>query len=180
VTSTSLLVSATQTRTEPASTTFALTYRFAPLWQGIVDDDTVAALGDVVPESVYAVLEAGHVADAVAAYVSDVQAPFQLDVESYHETVGSSGVLTGVRADGDPVWVHASACGTTAGYWYLSAVTLRYASNGRSFAVIVANLVSWRGTWYVGRFGSNSDVVGSSAVLTQAPGSGSDSCPVAA
>jgi hypothetical protein len=177
--STSVPTSATQTHEKPSMSSASLTQWFTPLWGSISSNDPLEGLGDTVPEPVYAVLEAGRVEDAVAAYVSVIQAPFQLDVESYHAVVGDQSRLVAVRADGVATWTPASSCDTTAGYWLLPAVTVTYIAGGRTSTVLVADLVSWRGSWYVGRFGSTSDVAGGNAVLTDGSRLGSVACPIA-
>jgi hypothetical protein len=175
---TSLPVSSTQSTDEPPSTSTALANRLAPLWLGIVTNNAVSALADVVPETVYAVLEADHVKDAVAAYVSEVEAPFQLDIESYHAAVGARSVLTSVRTLGAPRWTRASVCGTADGYWLLPAVDLTYSNGSRAASVVVVDLVSWRGIWYVGRFGSAMNIEGTEAVVTTTSGDGVKVCPI--
>lgn len=86
--------------------------------------------------------------------------------------------MVAVRADGAATWVHANSCNTTAGYWFLPAVTVTYATGSRTATVLVADLVSWRGAWYVGRFGSTSDVAGSGSVLTSQSRLGAVNCPI--
>jgi hypothetical protein len=162
--------SLTQTRSQPAATNAALARWSSPLWIGVIHDSTVDGLGDLLPEPIYAALVGSRVADPATTYVRSVQSAFQLDIAAYHATLSATVPPTSTSAVGPVRWVSAAECGTAVGFWFLSAVRWSFGKPDGNRVVLVLSLISWRGQWYVGRFGNPSDVAGAATVATRVSG----------
>ncbi len=142
-----------QTQTYPSTHSTAFRNAMTDLWLAVTTGNPRLALPAFFPLAAYQQVKA--IPYPAADWHDRLWYDFTLDVGAAHEVAGSHARLVRVIVPTyDAVWVSPGACANTLGYWHVPESRVVYSEHGAERSFGIADLISWRGVWYVVHFGA--------------------------
>ena len=142
-----------QTQADPSTHSTAFRNAMTDLWLAVTTGNPRLALPAFFPLAAYQQVKA--IPYPAADWHDRLWYDFTLDVGAAHELVGSHARLVRVIVPTyDAVWVPPGVCANTLGYWHVPESRVVYSEHGTERSFGIADLISWRGVWYVVHFGA--------------------------
>ena len=142
-----------QTQAYPSTHSTAFRNAMTDLWLAVTTGNPRLALPAFFPLAAYQQVKA--IPYPAADWHDRLWYDFTLDVGAAHEVAGSHARLVRVIVPTyDAVWVSPGACANTLGYWHVPESRVVYSEHGAERSFGIADLISWRGVWYVVHFGA--------------------------
>src|SRR5271166_3500011 len=142
-----------QTQAVPGTHSTAFRNAMTDLWLAVTTGNPRLALPAFFPVGAYEQLKA--IPYPAADWHDRLWYDFTLDVGAAHDLVGSHARLVRVIVPTyDAVWVPPGVCANTLGYWHVPESRVVYSEHGTERSFGIADLISWRGVWYVVHFGA--------------------------
>ena len=142
-----------QTRTLPSTRSAAFRDAMQDLWLAVTTGHADLALPAFFPVAAYEQVKAIY--DPAADWRYRLWYDFTLDVGAAHRIVDPDArLLRVIVPDDDAVWVDPGVCTNSVGYWHVPGARVVYRQHGQERSFGVADLISWRGVWYVVHFGA--------------------------
>ncbi len=142
-----------QTHAYPSTHSTAFRNAMTDLWLAVTTGNPRLALPAFFPLAAYQQVKA--IPYPAADWHDRLWHDFTLDVGAAHELVGSHARLVRVIVPTyDAVWVPPGVCANTLGYWHVPESRVVYSEHGTERSFGIADLISWRGVWYVVHFGA--------------------------
>lgn len=125
--------------------------RARALFDAIVRDDPELGMTFFFPLGAYEQTKA--IVNPAADWKHRLVASYKRDIHAAHEKLGSkasAATFVGLDVPTERArWVEPGEEGNKGGYYRVFGARLRYEVQGRSAAIDVTSLISWRGEWYV-------------------------------
>ncbi len=142
-----------QTQAVPSAHSTAFRNAMTDLWLAVTTGNSRLALPAFFPLGAYQQLKA--IPYPAADWHDRLWYDFTLDVGAAHQLVGSHARLIRVTvATYDAVWVPPGVCANKLGYWHVPESRVVYSEHGAERSFGIADLISWRGVWYVVHLGA--------------------------
>ena len=145
-----------QTRDKPEASGAAFDARVAALWSAIVSDEPERGKPFFFPLPAYEQVKA--IQNPAADWKRRLVAAYAHDIHAMHAKLGGDPARARfVRFDAGPAprWVEPGEEYNKIGYYRVFASKLRFErADGKSDAIDVKSLISWRGEWYVVHLGA--------------------------
>ena len=142
-----------QTSAVPSTRSTAFGNAMTDLWLAVTTGQAGLALPAFFPLGAYQQLKA--IPYPAADWHDRLWYDFTLDVGAAHALVSPGARLVRVIVPSyDEVWVPPGVCANTLGYWHVPGPRVVYSEHGEERSFGIADLISWRGVWYVVHFGA--------------------------
>jgi hypothetical protein len=145
-----------QTDAFPPATGASFEAEMSALWQGIVTNNTAAALPAYFPQSAY--LQLKQLPDPASDYTGRLVADYGLDIAAAHAALGPDAAQAQlVSVDVDESfghWIPPGVCANGIGYFEVPNSRIVYEVDGQTRSFGIASMISWRGVWYVVHLGA--------------------------
>jgi hypothetical protein len=142
-----------QTRALPSTRSAAFRDAMQDLWLAVTTGQADLARPAFFPVAAYDQVKA--IPDPAADWRYRLWYDFTLDVGAAHRIVDPDArLLRVIVPDDDAVWVDPGVCTNSVGYWHVPGARVVYRQHGQERSFGVADLISWRGVWYVVHFGA--------------------------
>ena len=139
----------------PASSTLATIGQ--RMFTDLQSDNVADATHLFFPESAYATMKTGRLANPAIDYVDRLWAFFRLDIAAYHARLQGAPVqyLRTEALANAATWISPGVCENGVGYWHEPAIRLVYEQGGVIKSFAVDSLISWGGRYYIIHLGPN-------------------------
>ncbi len=142
-----------QTSAVPSTQSADFRNAMTDLWLAVTTGQAGLALPAFFPLGAYQQLKA--IPYPASDWHDRLWYDFALDVGAAHELVSPGARLVRVIVPTyDEVWVPPGVCANTLGYWHVPQSRVVYSEHGAERSFGIADLISWRGVWYVVHLGA--------------------------
>jgi hypothetical protein len=142
-----------QTSAFPSTHSTAFRNAMTDLWLAVTTGNSGLALPAFFPLAAYQQVKA--IPYPAADWHDRLWYDFNLDVGAAHELAGSHARLVRVIVPtSDAVWVPPGACANKLCYWHVPQSRVVYSEHGAERSFGIADIISWRGVWYVVHLGA--------------------------
>jgi hypothetical protein len=142
-----------QTSAVPSTQSADFRNAMTDLWLAVTTGQAGLALPAFFPLGAYQQLKA--IPYPAADWHDRLWYDFTLDVGAVRELVSPGARLVRVIVPTyDEVWVPPGVCANTLGYWHVPQSRVVYSEHGAERSFGIADLISWRGVWYVVHLGA--------------------------